>query len=112
MRLPHRRARSFITKADTSGTVRHRLWNEDGDTLIELLIAIVILGIIAAPILLAFMTSIMGSAAYRNVATMDTVLKSAANEVTSQVGIQPEHSHARRHLRQHLRPSPCLVAIS
>ena len=85
MRLPHRRARSFITKADTSGTVRHRLWNEDGDTLIELLIAIVILGIIAAPILLAFMTSIMGSAAYRNVATMDTVLKSAANEVTSQV---------------------------
>ncbi len=85
MRRPHRRSRSLVAENRHLGAFRRGIRSEDGDTLVELLIAVVILGIIIVPILLAFMTSIMGSATYRKVATMDTVLKSAANEATSRL---------------------------
>ena len=58
-------------------------YSEAGDTLVEVLLAIVILGLAAVAILLAFGTSISGSAEHRNLATADTVLRTAAEVTTS-----------------------------
>ena len=70
-----------------AGTVAPRMKSrtEDGDTLVEVLLAIVILGITSVAILLAFATSISGSAEHRSLATMDTVLRTAAEEAISQI---------------------------
>ncbi len=57
--------------------------SETGDTLIEVLLAIVILGLASVAILLAFSTSISGSAEHRSLSTQDTVLRTAAEGVTS-----------------------------
>ena len=59
--------------------------SESGDTLIEVLLAIVILGIASVAILLAFATSISGSAEHRNLTTMDTVLRTSAEQAISQI---------------------------
>ena len=58
-------------------------YSEAGDTLVEVLLAIVILGLASVAILLAFGTSISGSAEHRNLATADTVLRTAAEVTTS-----------------------------
>ena len=58
-------------------------YSEAGDTLVEVLLAIVILGLASVAILLAFGTSISGSAEHRNLATADTVLRTAAEKTTS-----------------------------
>ena len=58
-------------------------FSEAGDTLVEVLLAIVILGLASVAILLAFGTSISGSAEHRNLATADTVLRTAAEVTTS-----------------------------
>ncbi len=57
--------------------------SESGDTLIEVLIALVVIGVASLSILLGFSTSIWGSADYRVTATVDTALRSAAEESTS-----------------------------
>ncbi len=62
---------------------------EVGDTLIEVLIALVVIGVAALSLLLAFSTSLWGSSDYRNVATIDTVLRTAAEETTSLLQQQP-----------------------
>jgi type II secretory pathway pseudopilin PulG len=54
--------------------------SESGDTLIEVLLAIVILGLASVSILLAFATTISGSAEHRSLTTMDTVLRTAAED--------------------------------
>ena len=59
--------------------------SEAGDTLVEILIALTVLGVAATAILLAFATSISGSSAHRNSVTMDTMLRTAAAEVTSAI---------------------------
>src|SRR5580704_14348608 len=61
---------------------------ETGDTLIEVLLAVMVLGIASGAILLAFSTSIFGSSEYRGLATTDTVLRSAAEEVTNDLQSQ------------------------
>jgi hypothetical protein len=58
---------------------------DGGDTLIEILIVIVILGITGVSLLLGFGTSIFGSSVYRNVATLDTVLRTAAENTSTQL---------------------------
>ena len=65
---------------DESGASRD---SESGDTLIEVLIALVVIGVASLSILLGFSTSIWGSADYRVTATVDTALRSAAEESTS-----------------------------
>ena len=55
--------------------------SEAGDTLIEVLLAIVILGIASVAILLAFATTISGSAEHRTLTTADTVLEDCRREV-------------------------------
>jgi type II secretory pathway pseudopilin PulG len=66
-------------------SILSRRQSEAGDTLIEILIAIVVLGVASVALLLAFGTSLNGSATHRSLATFDTVLKTAADEVTSQL---------------------------
>jgi type II secretory pathway pseudopilin PulG len=62
--------------------------SEAGDTLIEVLLAIVVLGLTSVALLTAFGTIISSSAEYRGLATMDTVLRSASQQAISQVGQQ------------------------
>ncbi len=78
-------------RATRSGVEDYRR-SEAGDTLVEILIALTVIGVAATAILLAFATAISGSGAHRNVATMDTMLRTAAAEVTAD--IQNQYSQA------------------
>jgi type II secretory pathway pseudopilin PulG len=69
-------------------TPADRRRSEAGDTLIEVLLAIVVLGLTSVALLTAFGTIISSSAEYRGLATMDTVLRSASQQAISQVGQQ------------------------
>ena len=66
-----------------------RLRSEAGDTLIEVLFAIVILGIASVALLIAFAASISASAVHRGLATFDTVIRSASQQAISQIQQQP-----------------------
>ena len=59
--------------------------SESGDTLIEVLISVVVLGLASVAIMLAFATSISGSAEHRTLATFDTVLRTASEQAVSQL---------------------------
>jgi type II secretory pathway pseudopilin PulG len=75
-------------RRDNGGSVpgaEDRRRSEAGDTLVEILIALTVLGIAATAILLAFATSISGSGEDRNLVTMDTMLRTASAEVTSAI---------------------------
>src|SRR5580704_5144831 len=82
MRLP---SRLHVEGSKGSSAPDRSRRSESGDTLIEVLLAVVILGIASVAILLAFATSISGSAEHRNLTTMDTVLRTAAEEAISQI---------------------------
>ena len=58
---------------------------ERGDTLIEVLVAVAILGIASVALLTAFSTAITASAEHRVLATSDSVARSAAEAVFSEV---------------------------
>jgi hypothetical protein len=58
---------------------------EDGDTLIEILFAMTILGIASVALLIAFAASISASAVHRSLASLDTVIRSASQEAISQI---------------------------
>ena len=66
-----------------TGDVRGR--GERGDTLIEVLLALMVLGLTAVALLLAFSTSISGSARHREIATANTVLDSASQLAIAQI---------------------------
>ena len=59
--------------------------SEAGDTLVEILIALAVIGIAATAMLLAFATSISGSGDHRNAVTLDTMLRTASAEVTAAI---------------------------
>ena len=59
--------------------------SESGSTLVEVLLAVLILGITSAAILLAFSSSIFASAAHRNLITADIVLRDVSESATSQI---------------------------
>jgi type II secretory pathway pseudopilin PulG len=61
-----------------------------GDTLIEVLIALVVISLTAAALLGAFTTSISASADYKNLANLDSVLKSFVEQATYQLEQQPQ----------------------
>jgi trimeric autotransporter adhesin len=73
-------------------TRKHR--GDRGDTLLEVLLALIVIGVGAVAILLAFTTTIIGSSEYRTLATVDTVLRSAAESATSQIQQQPASAWA------------------
>jgi type II secretory pathway pseudopilin PulG len=62
--------------------------SEAGDTLIEVLVAIVIVALAGVSLLGAFGLSIAGSAVHRGLTTIDTVLKSFAENATYQIQLQ------------------------
>jgi len=68
--------------------------SEMGDSLVEILLAITIISIAAVSILLAFATSIAGTGEHRNLATFDTVLRTASAEVSSDIQQQSASSFA------------------
>ena len=59
--------------------------SEAGDTLVEVLFAIVILGITAIALLTAFGTSIEASAEHQHLAAQDAALRAATDEVLAQI---------------------------
>jgi type II secretory pathway pseudopilin PulG len=59
--------------------------SERGDTLVEVLIALLVIGLTATALLAGFATSISASTEHRNLATLDTVLKSYVESATYQL---------------------------
>ena len=70
-------------------SIEDRRRSEAGDTLVEILIALTVIGIAATAILLAFATTISGSGAHRNEVNLDTMLRTASAEVTAALQQQP-----------------------
>lgn len=70
----------------TSRFKAHRspMRNDRGDTLIEILLTIVVLGLTAVALLIAFSTAISSSAEHRDLAVGDSVLRSVAESLVSQ----------------------------
>jgi len=65
--------------------LRHQTLGEAGDTLIELLIAIVIISLSVTALLGMLITSLTSSAEHRSLADLDTVVKSFAESATYQI---------------------------
>ena len=65
------------------GERAHR--DEAGDTLVEVLVALVVLSLCGLALLLTFSTSITASVEHRSLATLDTVLRSATESATAQI---------------------------
>ena len=59
-----------------------------GDTLIEILIAITILGLSGVALLGAFASDLSGASTYKNVSTVETVLKNFSEDATFQIQYQ------------------------
>jgi|GEM_PF-4428440 len=77
-------------RAKLSARVAHR--NDDagrssdaGDTLIEVLLAVIVLSLCGLALITAFGTAISSSATYRRIATVDTVMRSAEEAAVSQI---------------------------
>lgn len=62
-----------------------RARDERGDTLIELLLAVVIIALAAAPLVGALLESIAASAEHRGIATADSVLKKFAETASAEI---------------------------
>ena len=80
----------LVDRATGRGRPGHSGRSEAGDTLIEILFAIVILGIASVALLVAFAASISASAVHRSIATFDTVIRSASQQAISQIQQQPD----------------------
>jgi type II secretory pathway pseudopilin PulG len=59
--------------------------SEAGDSLVEVLLAVVIIGITAVSLMAGFATSISASAEHRDLVTLDTILRSYAESATYQI---------------------------
>ena len=68
--------------------------SELGDSLVEVLLAIVVVSIGALAIMAAFATAITGTTAHRNFTTFDTMLRTASSEVSSLIAQQPASNFA------------------
>jgi type II secretory pathway pseudopilin PulG len=66
-------------KGDSEG--HHR--SEAGDTLVEVLLAVVVLGLASVALMIAFGTSISASSEHRNLSTANTILTSASQQAIS-----------------------------
>jgi len=64
--------------------------SERGDTLVEVLIAMIILGVASVALLAGFATSIAASAEHRNIASLDASTRIAANEAIADVQQQAQ----------------------
>jgi hypothetical protein len=68
-----------------------RRWkkNDAGDTLVEVLLALIVLSLASVALIIAFGTSISASADHRSIANYNTVLASADADVRSQIQVNP-----------------------
>jgi type II secretory pathway pseudopilin PulG len=73
----------------TQATPQRRPVSEAGDTLIEVVLAVIVIAITAAALLGAITTSIVSSSAHRNLVTDDTLLRSYAEYVQFEIEQQP-----------------------
>ena len=73
-----------------SASARDR-FSEDGDTLIEVLLSVVVLGIAAVALLTGFATAITASAEHRHLASLDSSTRIAANEAIADVQQQAQN---------------------
>jgi len=81
-----RSSRSVVqVTARTTAPECPRRHSEAGDTLIEVLLALVVLGMASVALLIAFSTSIAASAEHRRLATYDTVLATASQEAITAI---------------------------
>ncbi len=85
---------STVNRSGTESTVanvhgRGRRRSEAGDTLIEVLLALVVLGLASVALLIAFSTSIAASAEHRKLATYDSVLTVASQSATAAIQSLP-----------------------
>ena len=67
----------------TTVPVRRARRSEAGDTLVEVLLALIILGMASVALLIAFGTSISASAEHRNIAEYNTLIATATQEATA-----------------------------
>ena len=68
----------------TVGSERDR-----GDTLVELIIAIAVIGIAVSGLIAALITALMSSGVHRSLANLDSILRSNAEEATYLIELQP-----------------------
>jgi type II secretory pathway pseudopilin PulG len=69
--------------------VRRRIRDDSGDTLVEILIALLVVAVTATALLAAFATSITASGEQRGLATIDTVMKNYVESAIFQIQNQP-----------------------
>src|ERR1035441_7310007 len=81
------RPRPVGTSRTTVPSKRRR--SEAGDTLVEVLLAVVILGLASVAMIIAFSTSISASAEHRHFSATGIVLDSVSQEVISEIQAQP-----------------------
>jgi Tfp pilus assembly protein PilV len=95
-----------LVKANAKGrTYNRRRDDESGDTLVEVLIALVVIGIAGIALIAGFATSISSSAEHRSLATLDTLLKSYAETAVYQIQQQPNPLYANCPSSYTLSPS-------
>ena len=91
-----RRPAAFLRRAvarwqhGSAPSARDR-FSEEGDTLIEVLLSIVVLGIAAVALLTGFATAITASGEHRNLASLDSSTRIAANEAIADVQQQAQN---------------------
>jgi type II secretory pathway pseudopilin PulG len=76
------RTRAVIANHDRSR------FNEAGDTLVEVLLALIVLGLASVALLIAFSTSISASAVHRRLATSDIVLSAVSQQAIASIESQ------------------------
>ncbi|HEY5438509.1 MAG TPA: hypothetical protein VIJ99_06390 [Acidimicrobiales bacterium] len=76
------RARWALTDRGRSGR------SEAGDTLVEVLLALIVLGLASVALLIAFSTSISASATHRKLATSDIVLSAVSQQAIASINSQ------------------------
>src|SRR5665213_216596 len=72
--------------SDVEGVTR---FSEAGDTLVEVLLAVMVLGLASVAMIIAFSTSISASAEHRQLSATGIVLDSVSQEVISEIQAQP-----------------------
>ena len=86
MRRPAAVIRRAVVRWQTGNSPSTRgRFSEDGDTLVEVLLAIVVLGVAGLALLTAFATSITASSEHRNIASLDSSTRLAANVAIADV---------------------------
>ena len=81
------RPRPVSTSRTTVPSKRRR--SEAGDTLVEVLLAVMVLGLASVAMIIAFSTSISASAEHRHLSATGIVLDSVSQEVISEIQAQP-----------------------